>query len=97
MQRKFLQENDIELFDVEGVQEGYYLVANVYATKKCFALFVRFLSDNGFVPKSFFRSENRYNYVYLERFDDPREALQARESNYYGRYKGDLWIFGVIK
>ena len=54
------------------------------------------LSDRGLDPKSFYRQENRYNYVYLERYDTIEEARRARNSKFNGRYTDDLWIFGVV-
>ncbi|MGI9548348.1 MAG: SPOR domain-containing protein, partial [Flavobacteriaceae bacterium] len=80
----------------DGLQPGYYLVANVFGTKRYYEAFMKTLSDMGIEPKSFFRSANKYNYVYLERYNSMQEARKARDSQFNGRYKGDTWIFRVV-
>ena len=85
-----------EAQEEEGLQPGYYLIANVFGTQKYYNSFMKQLSDRGLDPKSFYRQENRYNYVYLERYDTIEEARRARNSKFNGRYTDDLWIFGVV-
>ena len=79
-----------------GLQPGFYLVANVFGTKRYYELFMKTLTERGLEPKSFYRSANKYNYVYLKRYDTMREARQARDSQYNGRYKDETWIFRVV-
>ena len=79
----------------EGLEPGFYLITNVFGTKKYYEAFMKELGDRGLNPKSFYRSANKYNYVYLERYDSIQEARKARDSKYSGRYQGDLWIFRV--
>ena len=79
----------------EGLEPGFYLIANVFGTKKYYEAFMKELGDRGLNPKSFYRSANKFNYVYLERYNSIQEARKARDSKYSGRYKGDLWIFRV--
>ncbi|MGA9239483.1 PorP/SprF family type IX secretion system membrane protein [Robiginitalea sp.] len=79
----------------EGLEPGFYLIANVFGTKKYYEAFMKQLGDRGLNPKSFYRSANKFNYVYLERYNSIQEARKARDSKYSGRYKGDLWIFRV--
>ena len=85
-----------EITSEDGLRPGFYLVANVFGTKRYYEAFMKTLADMGIEPKSFYRSVNKYNYVYLERYDTMREARQARDSQYNGRYKGDTWIFRVV-
>ena len=85
-----------EVESEEGLQPGYYLVANVFGTKRYFENFMKTLTEMGLQPKSFYRSENKYNYVYLERYDSMREARRARDSQFDGRYKDKTWIFRVV-
>ncbi|MBC6998732.1 PorP/SprF family type IX secretion system membrane protein [Cytophaga sp. FL35] len=80
----------------EGLAPGYYLIANVFGTKKYFDAFMADLRKKGMNPGSFVRSTNKYNYAYLERFDTISEARQARNSNYGGKYPGKTWIFRVV-
>ena len=79
-----------------GVVPGYYLVANVFGTKKYFDNFMNTLRTKGLNPKSFYRSVNKYNYVYLERYDTLKEAEVARDNQFNGEYPEKTWIFRVI-
>jgi type IX secretion system PorP/SprF family membrane protein len=85
-----------EVASEEGLEPGYYLIANVFGTKKYFEAFVKKLSAEGLQPKSFYRAKNKYNYVYLKRYDSMQEARNARDSKYGGRYDGKTWIYRVI-
>lgn len=79
----------------EGLQPGFYLIANVFGTKKYYDIFMKRLRDRGLEPGSFYRSTNKWNYVYLKRYNSIEEARQARDSQFDGRYQGELWIFRV--
>lgn len=85
-----------EVASEEGLEPGYYLIANVFGTKKYFEAFVKKLSDEGLQPKSFYRAKNKYNYVYLKRYDSMQEARKARDSKFGGRYTGKTWIYRVV-
>ncbi|MBG49451.1 MAG: hypothetical protein CML05_14290 [Pseudozobellia sp.] len=80
----------------DGLEPGYYLIANVFGTKKYFDAFMTDLKSKGMNPGSFVRSKNNFNYAYLERFNTMQEARAARDSNYNGRYEGNTWIFRVV-
>ena len=84
-----------EVNKLEGTASGYYLIANVFGTKKYYEAFMKTLTAKGLNPKSFYRSENKYNYVYLERYDTLEQAKQARDSKFSGRYPDKTWIFRV--
>jgi hypothetical protein len=79
----------------EGLEPGFYLIANVFGTKRYYDAFMKQLGDQGLQPKSFYRSANKFNYVYLQRYNSIQEARKARDSKYGGRYQGDLWIFRI--
>ncbi len=85
-----------EVANEEGLEPGYYLIANVFGTKKYFDAFMADLRRNGLQPKSFFRSLNNYNYAYLERYDTISAARKARDSKFNGQYGGKTWIFRVV-
>ena len=85
-----------EVATEDGLQPGFYLVANVFGTKRYYESFMKTLTDRGLEPKSFYRSVNKYNYVYLKRYDSMQEARNARDSQYNGRYKDETWIFRVV-
>lgn len=79
-----------------GVAPGYYLIANVFGTKKYFDNFMNTLKVKGLNPGSFYRSVNKFNYVYLERYDTLREAEIARDNQFFGKYPDKTWIFRVV-
>jgi len=85
-----------EVASEEGLEPGYYLIANVFGTKKYFEAFMKKLSDEGLQPKSFYRAKNKYNYVYLKRYDSMDEGRRARDSKFGGRYSGKTWIYRVV-
>ncbi|MGB5237989.1 MAG: PorP/SprF family type IX secretion system membrane protein [Flavobacteriaceae bacterium] len=85
-----------EALTEEGLQPGYYLVANVFGTKRYFEAFIKTLSQKGLDPKSFYKKSNKYNYVYLQRYDSMQEARKARDSKFNGRYEGETWIFRML-
>ena len=74
---------------------GYYLIANVFGTKKYFDAFMAESKKKGLNPQSFYRSLNKYNYVYLAKFNTIKEAREARDSKLNGKYEDKLWIFRV--
>jgi type IX secretion system PorP/SprF family membrane protein len=80
----------------DGLAPGYYLIANVFGTKKYHDAFMKTLTNNGLDPKTFFRSKNKYNYVYLERYETVDAAREARDSKFNGKYADNLWIFRVV-
>ncbi len=79
----------------EGLEPGFYLIANVFGTKKYYENFMRTLKGMGLSPGSFYRKANGYNYVYLKRYNSINEARQARDSKFDGRYQDKLWIFRI--
>ncbi|MBT8320704.1 MAG: PorP/SprF family type IX secretion system membrane protein, partial [Eudoraea sp.] len=54
-----------EAVNEEGLEAGYYLIANVFRTKRYYEAFMKSLTDRGLNPKSFYRASRKYNYVYL--------------------------------
>ncbi|MEL6918208.1 MAG: PorP/SprF family type IX secretion system membrane protein [Bacteroidota bacterium] len=85
-----------EITSEDGLEPGYYLIANVFGTKKYFEKFMTTLKAKGLEPKSFYRSVNKFNYVYLKRYNTIQEARNARDSNFNGRYPDKTWIFRVV-
>ncbi|MGB5356286.1 MAG: type IX secretion system membrane protein PorP/SprF, partial [Eudoraea sp.] len=85
-----------EVTTEDGLKPGFYLITNVFGTKTYFNAFMKKLTDQGLDPKSFYRTKNKYNYVYLKRYDTMEEARKARDSKYDGKYPDKTWIFRVI-
>ncbi len=84
-----------EVAGEDGLEPGFYLIANVFGTKKYYESFILTLKQKGLNPKSFYRSLNKYNYVYLERYNTMEEARKARDSQFNGKYTDKTWIFRV--
>lgn len=84
-----------EVANADGLQPGYYLIANVFSTQKFFNQFMATLRREGLEPKYFYRGLNGYNYVYLDRYNTLGEAREARDTQFFGQYFGETWIFHV--
>jgi type IX secretion system PorP/SprF family membrane protein len=78
-----------------NLEPGYYLIANVFGTKRYFDAFVADMKKRGISAGSFYRETNKYNYVYLGRYTSIVEARKARESKFDGKYQEKTWIFRV--
>ena len=74
---------------------GYYLIANVFGTKKYLDAFLVDMKKKGIDAKSFYRAVNKYNYVYLAKYSTIKEARAARDSKLDGKYSEKIWIFRV--
>ncbi|WP_222984367.1 PorP/SprF family type IX secretion system membrane protein [Flagellimonas meishanensis] len=84
-----------EVTSEDGLTPGFYLITNVFGTKKYYESFMHTLKLSGLEPKSFYRSTNKFNYVYLERYSSMDEARKARDSKFFGKYSGEIWILRI--
>lgn len=81
--------------NLDGVTDGYYVVANVYKGGQYMDKFMANLDNQGLASDYIDNPENGLKYVYLERYDTWGEALAAHQSQMNGNYDGDLWIMNV--
>ena len=81
--------------DLEGVADGYYVVANVYKGGYYMDKFMNTLNDKGLEADFIDNPKNGLKYVYIDRFDTWSEALAAYKSKFGGAYDGELWIMNV--
>ncbi|TMM58984.1 type IX secretion system membrane protein PorP/SprF [Maribacter algarum] len=81
--------------NLDGVNDGYYVVANVYKGGKYMNKFIDNLNEQGFSSDYIDNPKNGMKYVYLERYDTWQEASDAYKSNMDGKYSDDLWIMNV--
>jgi hypothetical protein len=81
--------------NLDGVTDGYYVVANVYKGGKYMDRFMNSLNEQGFNSDYIDNPENGLKYVYIERYDTWQEAADAYKSNMGGTYNDDLWIMNV--
>lgn len=81
--------------DLQGVEDGYYVVANVYQDEHYLNKFVDAMKDEGFPANYIDNPSNGLKYVYLKRYNSWKEAENAYRSKLGGNYSGDLWIMNV--
>jgi type IX secretion system PorP/SprF family membrane protein len=81
--------------NLEGIQDGYYVVANVYRDEHYLNKFVDAMNGEGFPANYIDHPENGLKYVYLKRFDNWQDASEAYHTKFGGNYQGDLWVMNV--
>ena len=81
--------------DLQGVEDGYYVVANVYKGGQYMHRFIDGLEQKGIAADYIDNPNNGLKYVYLNRYDTWEEALAAHKSNLNGNYSGEMWIMNV--
>ena len=84
-----------EFRDLQGVEDGYYVVANVYKGSVYLNKFMDRLSAEGLQADYIDNPGNGLKYVYLKRFDSWKDAEAAVHSGLNGSYSGDLWVMNV--
>ncbi len=80
---------------LDGVKDGYYVIANVYKGGHYLNKFIDDLGQKGITADYIDNPDNGLKYVYLERFDTWQEAVDAHNSNLNGTYSGNMWIMNV--
>ena len=78
-----------------GVDSGYYIIANVFASAKNANSFVRLLNKQGLHASYFINPENNYRYVYLKKHGSWNNALLSYYSNINSSYQDRMWIMRV--
>ena len=81
--------------NLEGVEDGYYVVANVYKGGRYMDKFINDLGQKGITANYIDNPDNGLKYVYLQRFDTWEEAVDAHKSNLNGAYNEAMWIMNV--
>ena len=81
--------------DLEGVEDGYYVVANVYKGGQYMHKFIDDLEQKGIAADYIDNPNNGLKYVYLNRYNTWEEAVSAHKSNLNGNYSGEMWIMNV--
>lgn len=80
-----------------NVEAGYYVIANVYKTKKYLDAFMKNLKEQGIQAKQFYNKENGLYYVYLADYNYMKDAESAYATNLNGKYQDEKWILKVDK
>lgn len=81
--------------NLDGVEDGYYLVANVYKGKVYMNKFIDDLAAKGVAADYVANPNNGLKYVYLEKYNTLAEAEAAHKSNLNGKYNKAMWIMDI--
>ena len=87
----------IVLGDLVGIPEGHYVIANVFETREYLEKFLADLKRRGIKAGYFKNPINGLNYVYLARFENSEEDLEAVKTDFRAKYGNELWIMSVQK
>ena len=79
----------------EDLEEGFYLIVNVFSQEKYANSFVENLKENDLNPKYFIHPIKKYRYVYISYSKSKREILKLIYNNVNGKYVHDKWILQV--
>ena len=80
---------------IDGVDTGYYIIANVFANSNNANRFVKLLNAQGLNASYFINPKNNYRYVYLKRHSSWTNALISYYSNLNNSYDQQIWIMRV--
>ena len=81
--------------DLPNVEDGYYVVANVYKGNGYMNKFMDRMNAEGFQADYIDNPNTGLKYVYIDRYNSYAEAAQAYKTKLGGAYDGDLWIMNV--
>ncbi|MHA3789556.1 PorP/SprF family type IX secretion system membrane protein [Flavobacterium hauense] len=80
---------------VEGMDAGYYIIANVYSSKENVDKFINKMSERDIKAGVFLSPKNNMWYVYLKKHATWREALISYYSNVDNTYFESIWIMSI--
>ena len=80
---------------IDDIDQGYYIIANVFATAANSDAFIESLKSKGINANYFTNPKNNYRYVYLKKHKSWREALISYYSNINNTYFDPIWITSV--
>jgi len=77
------------------LEEGFYLIVNVFARKRYAESFIKELEENNLTPNYFIHPIKKYRYVYISYSKDKKEILKLIYNNVNGKYIHEKWILQV--
>ena len=77
------------------LEEGFYLIVNVFARKRYAESFIKELEKNNLTPNYFIHPIKKYRYVYISYSKDKKEILKLIYNNVNGKYIHEKWILQV--
>ncbi len=81
--------------NLEGVEDGYYIVANVYSAEKYMHQFISALQEDGYNANYVDNVNNGLKYVYINKFSNWQAAADAYQNNLTSGYENELWIMNI--
>ena len=82
-------------YRIDGLGQGYYIIANVFANPNNANRFVKLLNSYGLSASYFINPENNWRYVYLKRHESWNNALISYYSKLNDQYDDKMWIMRV--
>ena len=79
----------------QGLEPGYYIIANVFSKKYYANKFIETLANQQLNPQFFVYPKNNYRYVYLAKKDTKEEIVELFYSNINGKYEEEKWIMHI--
>lgn len=92
------QEEDkvkIQWATIPNEDQGYYIIANVFALSENTDNFINVLKKKGFKPQKMVNAQNKFQYVYLKKVATQEEAQVWVQSQMNGQYHDKLWVLSV--
>lgn len=80
---------------IPGIDQGHYIVANVFGNKAYMENFIKELRAEGLNVNHFRNPENGLNYVYLAHYEDSQAAREAYVTKLNGKYGKEMWIMDI--
>lgn len=80
---------------VEGLEEGYYMVVNVYSRKDYADKFLDELENDGINAGYFLNPETGYRHVYIVKTQDREEIIRLYNNNLNGTYYDNKSIIHI--
>lgn len=80
---------------IDGVENGFYLVAGIFSKKKKLDNFVTQLSKSGLNPNYFHNQDGDLYYVYLSNGTVLKTIESDKKTNFNGQYFEDTWILSI--
>jgi len=82
-------------YSLNGIESGYYIIANVFANTANANRFVKELNAIGLNASYFVNPENNYKYVYLKKHETWNNALTSYYNKLNNAYDDKIWIMRV--
>lgn len=85
----------VESLDVPSIRSGYYVIANVFRSEKYVESFIQKLEKNGLKAGFFTNPKNNFKYVFVKRYNNFKNALNAYKTKVDGTYGEEVWIIKI--